>query len=159
MENIRRLTCIVCPRGCELVATLDGVRYYNSSIDSSPTRTAAALSALDVKPIIICGGAEKGLSFEPLAEVLGKRAKAVVLNGASRHTMLDAIKRNEGCDRLDVRVSETLREAILTARKMAKSGDVVLLSPAATSFDQFKNFEERGEYFKSVVLSWLSDKN
>ena len=138
----------------ELVATVDGVKYYNSSIDSSPTRTAAALSALEVKPIIICGGAEKGIAFDGLAESLAKRAKAVVLNGATKKTMLDAIKKNEDCASLEVHVTDTLGEAIRCAREIAKAGDVVLLSPAATSFDQFKNFEERGEFFKSTVLSW-----
>ena len=138
----------------ELVATIDGVRYYNSSIDSSPTRTAAALSALDVKPIIICGGAEKGIAFDGLAESLAKRARAVVLNGATKKTMLDAIRKNAGCDSLEVHVAETLGEAIRCAREIAKSGDAVLLAPAATSFDQYKNYEERGEFFKSTVLSW-----
>ena len=141
------------PHRLELVATLDGVRYYNSSIDSSPTRTAAALSALDKKPIIICGGAEKGISFEPLAEALSNGAKAVILNGASRETMLDAIKRNPACDSLEIYMQETLGEAIECAKKIASEGDIILLSPAATSFDQFRNFEERGEFFKKTVLS------
>ena len=147
------------PHRLELVATLSGVRYYNSSIDSSPTRTAAALSALDKKPIIICGGAQKGISFEPLAVSLGKYAKAVVLNGASRGVMLDAIRENRECDSLEVRVVETLGEAIVCASGMAKKGDIVLLSPAATSFDQFKNFEQRGEFFKNFVLSLNCDEN
>ncbi len=147
------------PHRLELVATIDGVRYYNSSIDSSPTRTAAALSALDTKPIVICGGAEKGISFEGLAESLSKYAKAVVLNGASLSTMQRAIENNRDCDALDVRQAQTLGEAIVCAKKMARTGDVILLSPAATSFDQFKNFEERGEFFKNLVLSMKQDEN
>ncbi len=147
------------PHRLELVATVGGVRYYNSSIDSSPTRTAAALSALDKKPIIICGGAEKGISFEGLAEALSLGAKAVVLNGASRKSMLEAIKSNVSCASLEMRVTENLGEAIACAREMAAAGDIILLSPAATSFDQFSNFEERGEFFKNSVLSMKQDEN
>ena len=145
----------------ELVAEICGVKYYNSSIDSSPTRTAAALSALEVKPIVICGGAEKGVSFEPLAKALFVGAKAVVLNGASKKKMREALDAHPSADdgALTVLEADTLGEAIDIARKIAKEGDTVLLSPAATSFDQFKNFSERGEYFKARVLSWKKDEN
>ena len=102
---------------------------------------------------------EKGIAFDGLADSLARRAKAVVLNGATKGTMLDAIKKNKDCAALEVHVSDTLGEAIERVREIAKAGDVVLLSPAATSFDQFKNFEERGEFFKSTVLSWTREEN
>ena len=149
------------PHRLEFVCELDGVKYYNSSIDSSPTRTAAALSALSAKPIIICGGSEKGLDFEPLAKVLLERASAVILNGASRkniRAVLDVEFAQNGRT-LPVFEEETLREAIDKARELAKKGDTVLLSPACASFDQFKNFAERGEFFKNRVLSWAKDEN
>lgn len=139
----------------ELVATVNGIKYYNSSIDSSPTRTAAALSALDEKPIVICGGAEKGISFEPLASVLCEKAKAVVLNGDSAKSIKNALVACPCFDasRLPVYERKDLASAFSCAVEIATEGDTILLSPASTSFDQFKNFEERGKYFKSLVLA------
>ena len=145
----------------ELVCELDGVKYYNSSIDSSPTRTAAALSALPQKPVVICGGSEKGLDFAPLAKTLLDGAKAVVLNGASRQKIKAAIDAELLCGKAPVGVfeEETLGDALARAREIADRGDIVLLSPACASFDQFKNFAERGEFFKNTVLSWKKDEN
>lgn len=145
----------------EFVCEIDGVKYYNSSIDSSPTRTAAALSALNVKPVVICGGSEKGLSFAPLADALINRAHAVVLNGDSRKNIKAALelKFKESGKGIEVYEEKTLGEAIDKAREIARQGDTVLLSPASASFDQFKNFAVRGEYFKSRVLSWKKDEN
>ena len=145
----------------EFVAELDGVKYYNSSIDSSPTRTAAALSALAHKPIVICGGSEKGLDFAPLARALLGSAKAVVLNGASRQKIRAAIKSEMPYGKCPIGVfeEEFLGEAMVRAREIAEWGDIVLLSPACASFDQFKNFAERGEFFKNTVLSWKKDEN
>jgi len=144
----------------ELVAARRGVKYYNSSIDSSPSRTAAALSALQEKPIVICGGSEKGISYAPLADVLCSRAKAVVLNGASA----DSIKRAlDSCpalpdSQLEIFTEKDLTAAFYRAVSIAKEGDTVLLSPASASFDQFANFSERGKAFKTLVLS-LDEKN
>lgn len=133
----------------EYVATVDGVSYYNSSIDSSPTRTAAALSALSQKPIVICGGYDKHIPFEPLAQALCARAKAVVLTGATADQIksaLDAV----GCV-LPVVKRADFTEAVNCARSLAQEGDTVLLSPACASFDAFPNFAARGEFFKSLV--------
>ena len=145
----------------EYVSEIGGVKYYNSSIDSSPTRTAAALSALVRKPIVICGGSEKGLDFAPLARALLSSAKAVVLNGASRQKIKAAIKSEMPYGNFPIGVfeEETLGEAMERAREIAEHGDIVLLSPACASFDQFKNFAERGEFFKNTVLSWKKDEN
>ena len=137
----------------ELVRTLDGVKYYNSSIDSTPTRTSAALSALDEKPIVICGGADKNTDYAPLADILCKRAKAVVLNGETAKKILAALENCSDFDRryLPVYLEPDLLRATDKAREMAEAGDTVLLSPASTSFDQFKNFEERGNAFRNQV--------
>lgn len=137
----------------ELVREKDGVRYYNSSIDSSPTRTAAALSALDKAPIVICGGSEKNVSFEGLALDLCTRVKAVVLTGQSAPHILAEI---EKCPRYEpgrvvVRHIPSFDEAVIAASKFAEDGDIVLLSPACASFDAFKNFEERGNKFKELI--------
>lgn len=133
----------------ELVRELDGVKYYNSSIDSSPSRTAAALSALKEKPIVICGGYDKKIPLAPLAQALIEHAKAVVLTGATAeaiNTELQALNTN-----MDVRIEKDFECAVNLARSMARSGDTVLLSPACASFDAFKNFMERGNTFKRIV--------
>ena len=140
----------------EKVCTRNGVTYYNSSIDSSPSRTAAALSALaegGVRPIVICGGSDKGTPFEPLADALCQYAKAVVVTGQSAPAILAALnERSEVKDgRFPVLKASDFRSAVETARDAAKSGDTVLLSPACASFDAFKNFAERGEVFRRLV--------
>ena len=139
----------------ELVRMFDGVKYYNSSIDSTPTRTRAALSALKESPIVICGGADKGVSFLPLAEALCQRAKAVVLTGACRDKILAAFDELDGSYiRPEIFVCPDFTEAVEKAREIASTGDTVLLSPACTSFDAFRNFEERGNTFRKIVNSF-----
>jgi UDP-N-acetylmuramoylalanine--D-glutamate ligase len=143
----------------ERIRVLDGVTYYNSSIDSSPTRTAAALSALatlSVHPIVICGGYDKNLPCEPLAEALCTHAKAVVLTGQNAPKIRAAL---DACERvrdggLPVYGESDFACAVHLARELAKSGDTVLLSPAAASFDAFKNFAERGDTFRRIVCSF-----
>lgn len=137
----------------ELVRELDGVRYYNSSIDSSPTRTAAALSALSSKPIVICGGYDKNIPFAPLAKALCERAKAVVLTGATGEKIYQALldEPSFSPEKLTVKRERDFTKAVLLAKSMAKEGDIVLLSPACASFDAFANFAERGNYFKKIV--------
>lgn len=137
----------------EFVRELDGVKYYNSSIDSSPTRTAAALSALKEKPIIICGGYDKKIPFEPLAEALCERAKKVILTGATAEKIKAALIACKDFDpeKLTVIEKSDFEEAVSAARATAECGDTVLLSPACASFDAFPNFEVRGNRFKEIV--------
>ncbi len=137
----------------EFVRKAGGVKYYNSSIDSSPTRTAAALSALPEKPVVICGGYDKNIPFEPLAEALAKHARAVVLVGDTKWKILAAIEACEDFDRNEIQVivKRDFNKAIQIARKLADGSGSVLLSPACASFDMFKNFEERGRAFKEFV--------
>ncbi len=143
----------------EPVAEKNGVRYFNSSIDSSPTRTEAALHALRAvdegakNPILICGGQDKNTDFAPLAVNLCRYASAVVVTGEAREKILDAL---HACslfdpDKLPVTVIPDYREAMRAACEMARPGDTVLLSPACTSFDAFRNFEERGDVFCEIV--------
>ena len=137
----------------ELVREIKGVKFYNSSIDSSPTRTAAALSALDTTPIIICGGSEKGVEFDTLAIDLCEKTKAVVLTGDAAKTILSAIEKCPLYDRekLTVKHIPDFDEAVKTAATLATHGDTVLLSPACASFDHFRDFAHRGNYFKNIV--------
>lgn len=142
----------------EFVRELDGVKYYNGSIDSSPTRTAAAISALPVKPVVICGGYDKKIPFAPLADALIEGAAAVVLTGATAEKILSSLTENPGFDPaiLPVVRESDFEAAISAARGLAAPGGIVLLSPACASFDRFKNFMERGELFKRVVNSFES---
>lgn len=140
----------------EFVCEKNGVRYYNSSIDSSPTRTVAALNALDCRPIVICGGSDKNVPFDTLAEALCTRAKAVVLTGQTAELIKRAILSHEAYRGSSlVLVSEPLfADAVRSARDLAKRGDTVLLSPACASFDAFRDFEHRGRTFKDIVKSF-----
>lgn len=133
----------------EFVRMHNGVAYFNSSIDSSPTRTAAALSALPIKPIVICGGYDKNIPFEPLAIALDEKAKAVILTGATAEKIKDAIDLKNSD--IEVYIQKDFDKAVLLAKEIAEDGDVVLLSPACASFDAFKNFMERGNKFKQIV--------
>jgi UDP-N-acetylmuramoylalanine--D-glutamate ligase len=137
----------------ETVRVLHGVTYYNSSIDSSPTRTAAALSALTVRPIVICGGYDKNIPFAPLAESLCARARAVVLTGATAEKIREALLACPAYrpDALPILLEPEFDRAVMAAHAMAKSGDAVLLSPACASFDAFPNFEVRGNRFKQLI--------
>lgn len=140
----------------EFVRKLDGVRYYNSSIDSSPSRTAAALSNLSNRPVVICGGRDKHVPFEPLAEALFEKASAVVLTGEAAPQIEAAIRavaptRPDGGKSLNVVNVPDFDLAVAKARELAVPGSAVVLSPGCTSFDRFPNFEVRGNHFKDLV--------
>lgn len=146
----------------ELVCIKKGVSYYNSSIDSSPTRTAAALSALaDRSIVIICGGYDKNIPYAPLAEAIAKHGgvRAVVLNGATADKIEAALLSLPGFRDSNIELINAgdFKSAVIKASEVSVSGDAVLLSPASASFDQFENFEKRGEAFKDMVLA-LSDE-
>lgn len=132
----------------ELVRLLNGVRYYNSSIDSSPTRTAAALSVFNTPVIVIMGGYDKNLAFEPLKAPVHEHCAAVVLLGATS----DKIEKVIAGDVKTIRVS-SMEEAVNTAKAEAENtgSRFVVLSPACASFDMFPNFMIRGECFKKEV--------
>lgn len=140
----------------EFVAEKKGVRYYNGSIDSTPTRTIAALSAFKERNlIVICGGYDKNLDYAPLAPVMAQKAKAVILTGACKDKIKKALTENEDFIKSGTLIKETedFEAAVFLAAESATEGDIVLLSPAAASFDAFKNFEVRGQFFKNTVLN------
>ena len=140
---------------CEFVRELEGVKYYNDSIASSPTRTLAGLFAFEKKVILIAGGYDKNLSFEPLAEEGHKYIKELVLLGATKDLIkesFDKLKREKGIE-VPIIVVNSLEEAVEKSREIAKEGDVVTLSPACASFDMFPNFAVRGNRFKEIVNS------
>ena len=145
------------PHRLELVAELQGVRYYNSSIDSSPTRTAAALSCFDKPVIVLAGGADKGIPLEPLGPLFREKAKACILVGHTAERIRAAVTGSPEYDeeKLPVRIENNMEEAVAAARALAVPGDIVILSPGCTSFDLYSNFEERGERFRSAVRAML----
>ncbi len=139
----------------EFVRELDGVQYYNSSIDSSPTRTAAALSAFTDKPIVICGGYDKHIPYDALGDVLCEQAKAVILMGDTAPAIRAAVEASSlyAARKLPMVDVSSLEEAVQAAKRLATKGDRVLLSPASASFDMFENFAVRGNRFKTIVNS------
>jgi UDP-N-acetylmuramoylalanine--D-glutamate ligase len=137
----------------EPVRTLDGVEYINGSIDSSPTRTIAALSALQGRDIvIICGGYDKNLDYAPLAPKLCECARVLVLTGATADKIERALREYDGYSGSpEIVRAESFEETVTLAREHAREGGCVLLSPASASFDRFDNFAQRGRYFKKLV--------
>ena len=140
----------------ELVRTVRGVRVYNDSIASSPTRTIAGLRAFDQKVILIAGGSDKHVAFDELGEEICRRVKCLVLCGATEKQIEAAVRgaKSYRPDAPKIVRTAPFRNAVETALSEAREGDVVLLSPACASFDQFKNFAERGETFKKIVMEW-----
>lgn len=140
----------------ELIRKLDGVSYINDSIATSPTRTIAGLRAMRVKPILIAGGHDKHVSFDKLADEIAERVKALYLTGDTAEAIAAAVKRSVFYDpsRLPICIVPDLHTAIVEAREHSIPGDVVLLSPACSSFDRFKNFAERGDTFRKIVLEF-----
>lgn len=138
----------------EQVRILRGVTYINDSIASSPTRTIAGLRAMKTKPIIICGGYDKHIPFAPLGDELCLLARHVILNGATADKIREAIVSSQHYpgSGLSFETIESFSDAVLAASRQARSGDIVLLSPACAAFDQFKNFAERGKTFKKLVM-------
>ena len=134
---------------CEFVREYKGVKYYNSSIDSSPTRTEAACNSFKDKVIIICGGYDKNIPLEPLGPLFERKVKACVLMGATADK-IETVLKSHGYSGKVLRASN-MQDAVSKASSLAKTGDSVLLSPAAASFDMFRNFEERGNIFKNCV--------
>ena len=138
---------------CELVREVDGVKYYNDSIASSPTRTLAGLKAFEKKVILIAGGYDKHLPFEPLAEEGYPYIKELILLGATKEKIkeaFDRVIREKGLE-ISINMVSTLEEAVLKAKELSESNDIVTLSPACASFDMFANFMIRGNRFKEIV--------
>ena len=140
----------------ELVRTYKGVRYYNDSIASSPSRTIAGLRSFKEKVILIAGGYDKHIPFDVLGPEVVAHVKLLVLCGATADKIRASVENAPGYapgkpEILDV---TPFTAAVETARDRAQPGDVVTLSPACAAFDQFKNFAERGRFFKSIVNGW-----
>ena len=137
----------------EPVRTLEGVTYYNDSIASSPTRTIAGLRSFNQKIILIAGGYDKKIPYEPLAPEILAHVKTLVLMGATGPRIEAAVRGCAGFDEsaLTILHADSMQHAVELARGAAQPGDVVSLSPASASFDLYPNFEVRGRDYKNIV--------
>ena len=137
----------------EFVEEIDGVKWYNDSASSSPSRTLSGLNAFKENIVLIAGGYDKNLDYTPLAKPIVDKVKTLILIGQTSGKIYDVVKEEleKENKNLDIYMCETLEETIPIAKKNAKSGDVVLFSPASASFDMFKNFADRGNQFKNLV--------
>ncbi len=136
----------------ELVRELDGVKYYNDSIATSPTRTIAGLKAFDRRVLLIAGGYDKHVPFEPLAPYIIEKVKRLYLCGSTAQKIEDCIRADKSYKgEPEIIRTANIDEAVAAAHRDAKPGDIVTLSPACASFDAFPNFAARGNYFKELV--------
>ena len=135
----------------ELIRTRKGVRWYNDSIASSPSRTIAGLNSFHQKVILIAGGKDKGISYESLGPVINERVKLLLLCGATAGVIRQSVEQAANYNGLEILDVEDYQEAVSLADSHSREGDVVILSPASTSFDRFANFMDRGKTFKNIV--------
>lgn len=134
----------------EFVREIDGVKYYNDSIASSPTRTIAGLNSFQQKVILIAGGYDKHIPYDVLGEPICNHVKTLIVTGATAEKILDCVAAVPG-EHPETMQVDNLERAVQEASRIAQTGDIVLMSPASASFDRFKNFMERGNLFKALV--------
>jgi UDP-N-acetylmuramoylalanine--D-glutamate ligase len=139
------------PHRRELVARFGGVAFVNDSKATNPDAARLALESLHGPAVWIAGGRNKGIDLRPLADLAIRRARAAVLIGEASDALETAI-----AGRLPVRRARDIEDAVAIAGDVAQAGDVVLLSPACASFDQFRNYEDRGARFRAAVLAWIA---
>lgn len=137
----------------EFIRELNGVKYYNDSIASSPTRTLAGLKAFGRPVILIAGGYDKKISFDNLAEEGYPYIKTLILLGVTKNKIKEAFEKVVEKNNTELRIImvDSLEEAVEVSKEEAKEGDIVTLSPACASFDMFPNFEVRGNKFKEII--------
>ena len=143
------------PHRIEFVRELNGVKYYNDSIASTPARTTAGLVSFgDKSLVLIAGGYDKKIPFDDFGKVINERIKKLVLVGVTAEKIEKAVKEADNYSDLPIYRCTEFKEAVEKAREVANDGDIVILSPACASFDLFKNFEVRGDTFKEIVKAF-----
>lgn len=138
----------------ELVRTLNGVEWYNDSASTSPTRGISALNSFDKEIVLIAGGADKNLDYTPFGKaIVEKNVKSLILIGQTADKIYTAVKNElERQNKiLDIHMCETFKQSLELAKRIAKPGQIVLFSPASTSFDMFKDMYDRGDRFREEV--------
>ncbi|WPC41794.1 UDP-N-acetylmuramoyl-L-alanine--D-glutamate ligase [Clostridium sp. JS66] len=155
IENMRKtaISFTGVEHRCEFIREIDGVKYYNDSIATSPSRTLAGLKAFEKPVILIAGGYDKKIPLDVLAEEGYENIKALILVGATKDKIKDAFLKVMKKKNIEIPmvIEESLEKALSSARGFAKEGDIITLSPACASFDMFPNFEARGNKFKELV--------
>lgn len=139
------------PHRIELVCEKDGVKFYNDSIASSPTRTIAGLNAFSQKVILIAGGYDKHIPYDVLGLPICEHVKALILTGATAPKIRACVEQANCAEKPSILDAVDLADAVWRAAAMAQDGDIVMMSPASASFDSFKNFAERGDAFRAFV--------
>ena len=137
----------------EFVRELNGVKWYNDSIATSPTRVLAGLNSFDQRLIVIAGGYDKKIPFEPMADTVCNKVKKLILMGATADKIEKAVKSSEAYspENIEILHVSSMEEAVEKAKEISESGDIVTLSPACASFDLYPNFEARGLHYKKLV--------
>ena len=138
---------------CQLIKENGGVKWYNDSIATTPSRTKAGLIPFEKPVILLAGGYDKNLDYAPLAPIILEKVKVLILMGATAKKIETAVKSHENynANKLEIIHAKDLQEAVKIAAEKSTAGDEIVLSPASASFDHFKNFEERGYTFKKYV--------
>ena len=137
----------------EFVRELDGVKWYNDSIGTSPASTIAGLNSFDENIVLLAGGSDKGLDYTEVGETIAKKVGTLILTGPTSSKIEEATTKALNGKIIKIYHCNNMSEAVNIAKENSKNGDVVLLSPASASFDLYKNFEERGNTFKKIVNS------
>lgn len=137
----------------EFVREYKGVKYYNDSIATSPSRVISGLNAFNQKIIMICGGSDKGNDMTAMVPYILDKVKLLVLNGATADKIYDAVVSSKDYKNSNLQIvkTDTMENALTIAKDKSVSGDIVSLCPACPAFDQFKTFEYRGRRFKELV--------
>ena len=135
----------------EFVREINGAKWYNDSVSSSPTRTIAGLGSYNEEIILIAGGYDKNLDYTPIARPILDKVKVLILFGNTKQKIYDAVVNEKTNEDISIYVCNSLDEVVNKAYEVAKEGQVVLFSPASASFDMFKNFADRGIKFKEMV--------
>lgn len=155
VENMKKIaeTFAGVEHRIEFVREFKGVKYYNDSIATSPSRVISGLKAFNQKIIMICGGSDKGNDMSQMVPLILEKVKLIVLNGATADKIYDSIVSDDNYKNsgLKIEKTDTMEHALMIARDFAVSGDIVSLCPACPAFDQFKTFEYRGRRFKELV--------
>jgi UDP-N-acetylmuramoylalanine--D-glutamate ligase len=141
------------PHRLEFIREWKGAKWYNDSIATAPERTMAAVRSFSEPIILLLGGRDKNLPWDKLAALVHERVERVVVFGEAAEKIAAALEQANGPLQKTVDHCNTLDEAVQAAARWSKPGEVILLSPGGTSFDQFRDFEERGEVFKK----WVSE--
>jgi len=155
IDNIKRVAAEFTgvDHRLQLVRELDGVKYYNDSIATSPTRTLAALAAFsEGNVVLLAGGYDKHIPFEPMTDEIINKVKLLILTGPTADAIEKAVIENKNYKGMpEIIKSKDLEESVAIAHERAVSGDIVSLSPACASFDAYPNFAARGNHFKELV--------